>query len=211
MAVIYSPETGGIKNAMHPILCIYLCWYIWQRSHSEETVRHNSGFSGTAHEKDSMKWMWYWDERYKECIGSFSSQIPSFFFICKRRDKSIGCLSVWEPDREQRLWRDDECMILHTSEHLSDRGKKTDRRRMNDIRMHTLEQRTHIGTHSFCWALNVACVCLCVCPFYLLRKPFPQMQASEAVIGIKNSLPIPSINVYIWVLCVSAYLLPMKC
>lgn len=100
-------------------------------------------------------------------------------------------MCVCVPDREWRLWRDDECMILHTSEHLSDRERQTDRGRMNDIRIRALEQRILIGTHCFCWVLNVVCVCLGV--FYLLRKPFPQLQASEASIGIRRSLLNPRV------------------
>lgn len=93
-------------------------------------------------------------------------------------------------DRDWWLWRDDECMILHTSEHLSDRDRQTDRGRMNDIRIRALEQRIFIGTHCFCWVLNVVCV------FYLLRKPFPQMPASEASIGIRRSLLNPRVFLY---------------
>lgn len=42
---------------------------------------------------------------------------------------------------------------------------------MNDIRMCALEQRSHIGTHRFCHALNGGvCLPLFVCMFYLFNK-----------------------------------------
>lgn len=68
--------------------------------------------------------MRYRDERDKRCIESFSHQIPQF--CDKSGDKSVACLSVYGLDREPRLWRDDECMILHTSEDLSDRDRRTE-------------------------------------------------------------------------------------
>lgn len=174
---------------MLPILCIYPCWY-----DSTVTVKRQWAVMvaslAEAHEEDSMKWMWYRDERDKGCIGSFSHQIPQFFD--KRRDKSVAskreCVCV--PDREPKLWRDDECMILHTSERLSDRDRQTETEGEWMISGCVLWNRgltlaLVVAAQLWMWCVFVF---VCVC-FYLLTKPSPEMQASEASIGIRRSLP----------------------
>lgn len=141
---------------MHLILCIYPCWY-------NSTARVKTVMVPaleTAHRKGSMTR----DIKMRETIGPLgrlATKIPILFFrkegtkVLPARTCVVLCVTHRRPDRY------DECVILYHSGHVSDR--ETDRGRVNDISMCSLEESIHISTHHFCWALNMACVRVHVC------------------------------------------------
>lgn len=120
------------------------------------------------------------------------------FFFDKRGDKSVACMSVCACVSHNRGFWDMMNVWSYAPQGIWVTDRQTDRGGMNDIRIHSLEQRIHI----FCWALNAVCVCLCVRVLYLFRKPFTQMQASEALIDIWRSFHfIKSKSMFVFRLC----------
>lgn len=141
-------------------------------------------------------------------LGRLATKSLHFFY--KRGDKSVACMSVCHTTEVFEIWWMYALMHLRASEW------QTDRHRTNEWYQDPLSgtENSHLLLSSEC----VVCLPLCVCVLYLLRKPFTQMQASEALIDIWGSFHfIKSKSVFVfdcvhkWMACVWAYLPPMKC
>lgn len=137
-------------------LCIYPCWY-----NSTATVKTVMVPSlETAHRKDSMTR----DIKMKETRGPLGRLATKILILSFRKEGTKvlpACTCVVLCVMHRRPYRYDECVILYNSGHLSDR--ETDRGRVNDITVRSLEESIHISTHHFCWALNMACVRVHMC------------------------------------------------
>lgn len=144
---------------MHPIFCIYPCWY-----DSAVIVKRHCVIMVSLLAKPTKKIAW------NECdiemrgtrgaLGRLATK--SFYFVIKEETKVLPA-KVWAcvcvADREPRLLRDDECMISHTSESLSDRDGQTETDGEWKISGSMLWKRClNIGTQ---WSLSLVCVCLC--------------------------------------------------
>lgn len=204
---------------MHPILCIYPFWY-----DSVVIVKRQWGVMAAFLAKPMEKIAWnerdieMWETR--GALGRLATKSLNFFD--KRRDKSVACLSVCEPDRERRLWRDDECMILHTSERMSDGERQTDRDRG---RMNEWYQGAHSGTEDSHWhpllllgsefGVSMS-MCAQILSFEKTISPdaglcgFDRHQEVPSILQSQNMCVCTWVYIYIWVVCIM-YLLPMKC
>lgn len=213
---------------MHPILCIYPCWY-----DSTAIVRRQWGVMVASLAKPTKKIAWNeCDIEMRETRGALGRlATKSLNFLIKEGTKVLSawvceCVCMCErgrmPDSEQRLGRWWMYDLIHLR--ASEWQRKPDRQRQRENEWY---QDAGSGTEDSHWHPSLlqgsecgVCLSLCACVLSVEKTISPDagiwgLDRHQEVLSILQSLN-PSVFLYtvcvcMWVACVLAYLPPMKC